>query len=1418
MVSVAQLVVVLENSGIMSFHFRELCSLYIEPLLLRFQESAEDRNAANPLGPRSAVQFGLVVYADSPTASPIPTQKMCISNDPRAIIRAIYNVRYSHGGLSGNALTDGLVGALEMFYDMTPEYRGQAATFQRHCLLVASTPANDRQSSMPVEPKYDDFHLNQVIEVLRSENVRFSLITGRKGVLETLPPKINVDSATPVSEFSYPKYQRQHTVLLAGLHINAPNAAAEQARKRIASMEWQQGPSSASGNDSDAIALDSPLKRPKMETFPDPSKLALATSDLNARPVTSTSDIVAAQSEDNTNIPNTTAEVKDTAPSHNAAPSSSVTANAGKSSEATGVQPSSMRPEARVSELSTLQATAEKVDGSEPTIVQDVSPVAAVVASSGSTPPASSGAVGPMTRDLPIASTAPITTSTQGMPISSAPNTTLPQQLPRSAATSVPTVAGAVSAAPPGIEVAPASGAAIPVPPQNPPNPTAVIIANLQRAVGQHPALRALPLHQQRAWIQGQLIRHQQAQQQQLLQQQQQQAAQQQQPQIQTQTQTPQSVAQQQQQQQCANSQPTNDSTNGPLTINSAIGLQQAAASPQPSLQQQRGVAMTLQQQQLAQLRRAQQQQLAQQVASQAAAQQIIGSQPPQAVITQQATAQPNGPNADLVLRQQQLLAQRQQQQQQQQAQGQQLQQQRPVGTPLQRPPTGQLLAQQQQIQQIGGQQRPAGVLTPQQQQLQIVQQRQLAAAQFAQRQQQQAAAQIGRPGGPAQPALSQGQAQQVQPQPGNVVQHQPSVRPMNLSQLTPIQQQQVQRLLNMQSTGQLSAQQVQQWMQMNLMQGQVQQQRPPQNPANQAFLMAQQPQHAGVRPATAIQHRPQAVPPTTTRFGVQALHQLQQQNQEHIARNQAALGPSQQSRNSPSVNTSAIPGSQVGQMQGMGGQSADLNAQNQAAVRQQMLQAQQTAAMAAAAAGAAPGQGQIQQQQQQQQQRFAQANMQTMDGRNPQMMNQGIQQQGPTSWTGNVTLNVPQQRLSCVVNIGQAKIANAPTLPEDTRFDLWPQELVIQHVFDCPQALVPNLLKDHMLPVVALKLLPSGTMQDQQTQRRIYDATATFLRARDACGIVRFGGPQDQKGILLFTRDATQNPNMAGGQTTTHLYGLIFVKVPLSSLIEYMKKMSVPQAPDGGQQQQQQLSQQSQQPPPSQQQQQQINSQMALQAMAGQQPQQQGNHLQAQQQAAMAQRMQQMQQQKNQQQQAQPQQAQAQPQQQQMLMHQAQAQQRLAQQHAQTSAQQLAQFQQLPPHQQQQIMQQQQQQQQRAAMAAAAANQAGGGGPNVLSGPVRPGVANPNGTPQQQQILLQQQQQHQANAVGNNNNPENITQKITAMPVGQFMQILKSMAVPQLQNLGRMAGLPETHRAAIMAVMAGRMGQQQQQQQQQQP
>ncbi|KAG0293324.1 Mediator of RNA polymerase II transcription subunit 25, partial [Dissophora globulifera] len=198
----------IESSARMSPNFESLFISYIEPIVRHFRAPPIDPETNQPR-PKDAplVRCGLAIYGDYQPSSASTVDTRYFTNDPVSFLRELRQIKFEYGGVFRNAVTEGLVSALEMF-DQYDELRtSDGADPERHLILVADSAPHMTGCRCNSSERYDDFNIENASQELLKVN----------------QPTVDIIDANP-------KPSVNHVVKLAGfqLPLVPPSIAAPQ--------------------------------------------------------------------------------------------------------------------------------------------------------------------------------------------------------------------------------------------------------------------------------------------------------------------------------------------------------------------------------------------------------------------------------------------------------------------------------------------------------------------------------------------------------------------------------------------------------------------------------------------------------------------------------------------------------------------------------------------------------------------------------------------------------------------------------------------------------------------------------------------------------------------------------------------------------------------------------------------------------------------------------------------------------------------------------------------------------------------------------------------------------------------------------------------------------------------------------------
>ncbi|KAJ1723156.1 hypothetical protein LPJ53_002468 [Coemansia erecta] len=232
-------VLVIESTQHMQPLFHELYDSIITKIITQLRtptivESAGKKSQTTKASP--SVRLGVVFFGDYYPYSTQTCSTQYFTSNYREFSKTIKAHNFCEGGQLRCAVTDGLVGALEMFDDFAefdPEAH-LANVQQRHVILVSSTPPYAEPCRENVHMRYDGFELDDVAKRMRELKLSFSLIQERGSKVEqveSLLKSANVSIKAPVDipKAMSPSFE----VRLMGIDLPIPPEFAEPAPQTI---------------------------------------------------------------------------------------------------------------------------------------------------------------------------------------------------------------------------------------------------------------------------------------------------------------------------------------------------------------------------------------------------------------------------------------------------------------------------------------------------------------------------------------------------------------------------------------------------------------------------------------------------------------------------------------------------------------------------------------------------------------------------------------------------------------------------------------------------------------------------------------------------------------------------------------------------------------------------------------------------------------------------------------------------------------------------------------------------------------------------------------------------------------------------------------------------------------------------------
>ncbi|KAG0083890.1 Mediator of RNA polymerase II transcription subunit 25 [Podila epicladia] len=212
----------IENSARMGPHFETLLMSYIEPIIRHFRAPPIDPETNQPR-PKDApiVRCGLAIYGDYQPNSTSTVDTRYFTNDPLSFLRELRLIKFEYGGVFRNAVTEGLVSALEMFDQYDDLRASDSPEPERHLILVADSSPHTTGCRCNSIEKYDNFNTSSATQELLQRAISLSLVSpSEHSELIEIVKKVNGPN-TEIVEAS-PKSLPTHVVKLAGFQLPSP--------------------------------------------------------------------------------------------------------------------------------------------------------------------------------------------------------------------------------------------------------------------------------------------------------------------------------------------------------------------------------------------------------------------------------------------------------------------------------------------------------------------------------------------------------------------------------------------------------------------------------------------------------------------------------------------------------------------------------------------------------------------------------------------------------------------------------------------------------------------------------------------------------------------------------------------------------------------------------------------------------------------------------------------------------------------------------------------------------------------------------------------------------------------------------------------------------------------------------------------
>ncbi|KAJ1850917.1 hypothetical protein LPJ73_003231, partial [Coemansia sp. RSA 2703] len=226
-------VLVIESTQHMQPLFHELYDSIITKIITQLRtptivESAGKKNQTTKASP--SVRLGVVFFGDYYPYSTQTCSTQYFTSNYREFSKTIKAHNFCQGGQLRCAVTDGLVGALEMFDDFAefdPEAH-LANVQQRHVILVSSTPPYAEPCRENIHMRYDGFELEDVAKRMRELKLSFSLIQERGSKIEQVESLLKSANVSTKSPIEIPKAMSpSFEVRLMGIDLPIPPEFAE---------------------------------------------------------------------------------------------------------------------------------------------------------------------------------------------------------------------------------------------------------------------------------------------------------------------------------------------------------------------------------------------------------------------------------------------------------------------------------------------------------------------------------------------------------------------------------------------------------------------------------------------------------------------------------------------------------------------------------------------------------------------------------------------------------------------------------------------------------------------------------------------------------------------------------------------------------------------------------------------------------------------------------------------------------------------------------------------------------------------------------------------------------------------------------------------------------------------------------------
>ncbi|KAK9719363.1 hypothetical protein K7432_004839 [Basidiobolus ranarum] len=238
---------VLEGTLALAKQFDTIYQTYIEPIIRQLRtpiivEAGENQKTkVNPV-----LKLGIVVYGDYGASTVITVDTKYFTSDYHFFRNILEKIKFTQGGPLKNAVGEGLVGALEMFDMHNTTRHTESPNPIRHCILIANTAPYLNGCRCNNDEKYDNFKLPDIATHITKENIRFSFIGLRKGLLtlENLAKQVNEENKIETFHID-DTHAKDFVVKLGGFKLPPPLLKNELKREFVETSPGRLGISPA---------------------------------------------------------------------------------------------------------------------------------------------------------------------------------------------------------------------------------------------------------------------------------------------------------------------------------------------------------------------------------------------------------------------------------------------------------------------------------------------------------------------------------------------------------------------------------------------------------------------------------------------------------------------------------------------------------------------------------------------------------------------------------------------------------------------------------------------------------------------------------------------------------------------------------------------------------------------------------------------------------------------------------------------------------------------------------------------------------------------------------------------------------------------------------------------------------------------